>query len=179
MHTKRTGKYALCGALAAVLACSQDARPAPGGDEAAKFVQRVYDWYVPRARDSVQGPAWKIFVADSSALLSSELVSALRADLMAQQASRSEIVGLDFDPVLNAQDPCAAYAVGPASKHDSTFIVPVFDVCDGRKAVAPRVLVILTHSGQRWTMSDFSYPNLHPAADLFTVLRRLAALRRK
>jgi hypothetical protein len=42
----------------------------------------------------------------------SGLLAALKEDVAAQAAAKGEIVGLDFDPFLNTQDPAESYEVG-------------------------------------------------------------------
>lgn len=72
---------------------------APGdAAQAGAFVQSFYDWYVKAEIDSDAA------LKKKPAYFSPELTKALKADAVAAAKSPGDIVGLDFDPFLNAQD---------------------------------------------------------------------------
>src|SRR5262245_41509392 len=71
-----------------------------------EFVQKFYKSYVPKALAGHTGPAWQFAIDNMSASFDGGLLEALKDDLAAQaQSSGDDIVGLDFDPFLNSQDP--------------------------------------------------------------------------
>jgi hypothetical protein len=60
-------------------------------------------------------------------------VKGLKEDLAASKKSPGEIVGLDFDPFLNAQDIAERYLVGKITPKGDHYWVEVFGVWGGRK----------------------------------------------
>src|SRR5689334_19920193 len=107
-------KTVVCGLLSWVVlyslpALSVSGQQLPGSPQ--RFVQRFYDWYVPLAIKSDSTPSWNQVLRYRGSSLSSELVRRLREDADAQAKVKGEMVGLDFDPFLNAQDPCERYRV--------------------------------------------------------------------
>lgn len=141
------------------------------------FVQSFYQWYVPLAhREDLKGPASDLALKHKASAFSAGLYQALKADSEAQARSK-ELVGLDFDPFLNSQDPDTRYdvrAVKQAGEHCSA---EVFGVGDSGKRTQPDVVAELTRAGEDWIFTNFQYPSLK--TDLLQVLKRLAADRRK
>ncbi len=109
---------------------------------------------------------------------SSALVTALRAGSVATDASPGEIVGLDMDPFLNAQDPCTRYAPSAVRRMGKNFLVDVVGTggCDPHRV--PDVSVLVAFRGATPVFINFLYPK--PANDdLLGLLARLAADRAK
>jgi hypothetical protein len=85
---------------------AQVQRVQPTPESVRGFVQGFYDWYVPKALDHKIFRAWDLALKTKSSVFSPELAQALREDSAAQdKAEKGELVGLDFDPFLNSQDP--------------------------------------------------------------------------
>jgi hypothetical protein len=141
------------------------------------FVQNFYHWYVPIAhREDLKGPASNLALKHKASAFSAGLYQALKADSEAQATSK-ELVGLDFDPFLNSQDPDPRYdvrAVKHAGQHCSA---EVYGVGDSEKKTQPDVVAELIRAGEDWKFTNFEYPSLK--TDLLQVLTQLAADRRK
>ncbi|MGC3988660.1 MAG: DUF3828 domain-containing protein [Chthoniobacteraceae bacterium] len=149
------------------------AQAEPGEAAAVRsFVQHFYDWYVPLSGHTKLPPeeeALKKRTAD----FSPELAKALQADLDAN-ARAGEVVGLDYDPFLNAQDPCQKYVVGGKTSEDhGVWKVEVFGVCDGKKeAKASVIAVVKARASHSWFFTNFEDPE--DKTDLLQNLRALA-----
>jgi hypothetical protein len=156
--------------VAALPALPQGAPPAPAADTA--FVQAFYDWYTPRALAERRGPAWQAAVDERSADLDGVLLAALKDDLAAEAGAKDEIVGLDFDPFLNSQDPTDHYQAGPAIHRDAKSLVEVHEITAGRRSDAVAAVAVAALEGGRWRFIDFVYPG---HGDLLGVLAALKA----
>lgn len=143
--------------------------PDPALASATDFTKSFYSWYVPKAD---KGMGAQLAIGDSAHLFDSTLVAALRSDAEAQAKDSDEVVGLDGDPFLNAQDFCQSYEVGGARHDSSRVLVDVYGVCDGKRHAAPDVLAELAPRGASWIFVDFLYPVAHSSLS-----RTLVALR--
>jgi len=134
---------------------------------AAQFTQGFYDWY--RAR----GDVFEAAVHDSPAALEPGLLQAIREDLEAQSRSPDEVVGLDWDPFLNTQEPCDPYRVQGTTRRGDTVLVSVKGTCADREPqVSPDVVAELGRLGGRWVFLDFRH-----GADAGSLRQDLARLR--
>ncbi len=141
-----------------------------------RFVQTFYDWYVPIARASHQAPAWDLALKQKSTAFSAELARALREDSVAQSKSVGQIVGLDFDPFLNSQDPGNRYEVGGIANKGGTYWVDIFRKRSDTGIRNADVVAELTFKDGHWFFVNFHYPK---GADLLGILRLLREARRK
>jgi hypothetical protein len=105
-----------------LIACTKS-NPALSADSARRAVDEFYGWYVPMQKQT-RGADMRA-IRDKPALFSSELATALRADSVASAASPGEVVGLDGDPFLNAQDACNQYSSAGVVEIDGRFLVQV------------------------------------------------------
>jgi Protein of unknown function (DUF3828) len=141
------------------------------------FVSEFYQWYVPKTLEPHSGPAWDLALKHRSRVFSSELFRALKEDSNAQAKASGEIVGLDFDPFLNTQDPCERYEVGSIVPEEQTYRVEVFGTCSGTKKAKPDVLAQVELRGGHWVFTNFLYPNLEKeypnSANLLATLKAL------
>lgn len=145
----------------------------PNADDRScrKFVQDFYDWYVPIAtadkdrttvallpRKSAFDPGlWQMLVADDEA-----------------QSHSNEIVGLDFDPVLNSQDPSSKFIVESVSARDSHCSATVVGIEHGVRD--EHVIPELVFSNGSWIFVNFRYESwvagkLRRSGDLVQALK--------
>lgn len=126
----------------------------PTTDEVScrEFVQDFYDWYVPIAtadkeritgrllpgKSSFDPVLWKMLVADDEA-----------------QSHSNEIVGLDFDPILNSQDPSPKFIVKSASARDGRCNAAVIGVNRGVEDEHVKPELVLSNG--RWIFVNFRY----------------------
>jgi hypothetical protein len=164
--------------VAATLICSalrltaQSAPKEPPLDSARRVVQRFYDWYVPRAanprgRDMIMEAATRGPVS-----FDPELVRWLRIDSTARARSKDEVVGLDGDPYLNAQDPCNAYTAQTAARNGASVLVIVLGHGGCAKHSRGDVVVELSSRDGHWVIREFLDPNRHNEG-IIPLLKRL------
>jgi len=165
--------------LAAAICASQAPVDNSGqtADSAKDFVQRFYDWYVPQARKTQAEPAWGAALKYKRDAFSSALFQALKEDSEAQAKVSDDIVGLDFDPFLNTQDPCDRYEVGAVNPQERGYRVDIYGVCSGKRKARPDVVAQLARQGDSWAFTNFLYPSIH--TDLLATLRTLREERQK
>lgn len=101
--------------------------------EAEIFTQSFYDWYLQKGKDRNMDDVLKY----KKNVLSPILYQLLKADRDAQAKSPGEIVGLDFDPFLNAQDVAQKYEVGKAVLKDKNYWVDLRGFWNGKKGREP------------------------------------------
>jgi hypothetical protein len=150
-------------AAAAVQGCGAAARPASPG--AAEVVAALYRDHFAHEQN-FDGTYDR-----QRALFAPTLAALLDADARAAAASPDEVVGLDFDPLTDAQETMTAFEVGPAARDGADTIVPVTLRLDAQRS---EVRVRLAQSGGRWRVTNLHYPH----GDLVSLLHRLAAGRR-
>jgi len=165
-------RFQVCCWLAFVMlsAPAGHAQRAQGNGEVPKsvreFVQQFYSWYVPKALSANTDPAWILAVNERSAIFDRELVKRLREDAAAQAKCR-ELVGLDFDPFLNSQDPADRYEVKGISRSGQHFRADISGVPPGRSP-KPDVSVDVLNTGARLVIVNFFYSG---GTDLMTMLK--------
>ena len=140
------------------------------------FVQEFYDWYTPRAQGTERAPAWKLALRQKGYAFDPKLLSALREDSVAQAKSPGEVVGLDFDPFLNSQDPSQRYEIGEKAERGERYWVEVYAVSSGRRSERPDVTVELSKKKGHWMFVNFHYLGNR---DLLATLKSLRERRRK
>jgi hypothetical protein len=145
------------------------------------FVRSFYDWYVPKALAENAVPASERAIKYRSSSFSPELIRALREDSEAQAKAQGTIVGLDFDPFLNSQDPAERYRIGPITKRGSHYWVDVYGVWPGKKREKPDVVPELMHKNGHWIFVNFHYEmkEYPDDGDLLTILKILWEDRQK
>lgn len=144
-------------------------------------VQAFYDWYVPKALKNSEMPASDLALRYKAALFSPDLLRALREDSQAQAKAKGEIVGLDFDPFLNAQDPSEHYVLRDVSVKDGRCSVEVYSVTSGKKSAKTAVIPELMFKSGQWVFMNFHYGKSKRAEDenLLSILKTLRADRQK
>src|SRR5215212_4808372 len=80
-------------------------------DSPRQFVQDFYSWYVPIAMKDHKVPAFVVAIKEKPSLFSPQLLKALQNDADAQAKASGEIVGIDWDPFLNTQDPSRQFEI--------------------------------------------------------------------
>jgi len=141
-------------AALSLIACSSST-PALSADSARQAVDEFYGWYVPIQKQT--GNANMRAVHDRAALFSPELVAALRADSVASAASPGEVVGLDGDPFLNAQDACDRYSSAGVAELGNRFLVQVLGSGGCPEHTTADVTVEVTPANGNPVFTNFIY----------------------
>jgi hypothetical protein len=125
------------------------------------FVQQFYNWYVAKEnalmKSNSRESALELTLREKRSSFSPELVKGLKEDLAASKKSPGEIVGLDFDPFLNAQDVAEHYLVGKITPKGDRYWVEVFGVWNGQKNSNPDVVPELAFENGHWIFTNFHY----------------------
>ncbi len=143
-----------------MLRCSGQAQK-PGAqnvtDSPDHFVGQFYAWYVPRTLSGNFVPAYEFTLNHKQTVFTPLLFKALKDDLDASAKVSDEIVGLDFDPFLNSQDPCEQYEVGKTIRKGDSYWVEVYGICSGKKSEKPDVWPEVVRINGQWRFANFHY----------------------
>ena len=143
------------------------------------FVQGFYDWYVQLNQKSSDGSQMDTALKNKHWPMSQAIVTALDADTAAQAKSPDDIVGIDFDPFLAAQDTCFPYKAGKVTKTGSRYQVEVFDSnCSDPHPEQPTVIAVVEERKGTLTFMNFVYPG-DTGTDLLSELQALKKERDK
>ena len=98
----------------------------------------------------------------------------MKEDSEARAKVPGDIVGLDFDPLLNTQDPDEGYAIGKITHKEDSCLVEVYGTRSGTRSGQYVVPELTVKSGQ-WTFMNFHYgkPNQTEDANLLGILKAL------
>ena len=140
------------------------------------FVQRFYAWYAPFAQTDHKGPAFESAIKRNATLFSTELRSALTSDAAAQSKVSGHIVGIDFDPFLNSQDPAGRYEIGKVIEQGNCYLFHLHAAIERNKQPRPAVIAEVEQQSGNWVFVNFRYPE---GSDLLSTLRNLSARRSK
>lgn len=145
------------------------------------FVQGFYDWYVPIALKEGPLAASDRSIKEKSHAFSNDLIRALVRDSEAQEKVPNEIVGLDFDPFLNSQDPSTRYVVKKIKVSDERCFVEMVGASSGDQTIEALVTPELIRRNGQWIFVNFHYGETKDARDenLVSVLQYLQAKREK
>src|SRR6266851_10290261 len=147
------------------------ADPSPQQAAASQFVQRFYDWYTPLALKESKTPSSDQALSKRSAAFDPPLLRALKIDADAQRRTPDDIVGLDFDPFLNSQDPDHKYMVGDVTESGGAYLVNVYGVRKGKREAKPSVVAELKPAKDSFVFTNFRYG---ADGDLVAILKQLA-----
>jgi len=148
---------------------------------AQHFVQAFYDWYIPgllKSFSTRNSFSWQERAAD----FDQRLFRALKEDDDAQAKAPGEIVGLDYDPFVNNQDPCEHNRARGVRKNGEAYFVDVHNICNGKEDEQVHVIAEVARKNDRWVFVNFHYPADRPGGkeiDLLTILRSLSEDRQK
>src|SRR5437879_1405295 len=120
--------------LMPTLLSAQEASTPTTPESCRKFVQEFYNWYLPTMRKNTTLAPPSPALKSKSHAFSPELLNRLDEDFVAASKVPDEIVGLDFDPFLNSQDPGERYVAGRATSKGNTCLVEVYGVSSGKKS---------------------------------------------
>ncbi|HET6931065.1 MAG TPA: hypothetical protein VFI45_12150 [Candidatus Acidoferrum sp.] len=129
-----------------------------------KFAQSFYDWYAGNDQKELRGKTqitpWGAAIKYRPHSFSGEIVRALtKAD--AKGETEKDAV-LDFDPILNTQDPADHYVVRRVSYKSNTCRAEVYGVWSrpvSDQGKRPQVVAEMAFEAGRWHFVNFHYPN--------------------
>jgi len=135
-------------------------------ENARVFVQKFYDWYIVLSATSPnlrRGSEPDIIALNQhSEYFDAKLRKAIIDDRLAQSKA-NEIVGLDYDPFLNAQDTGFGYQTGNVKQIENKFFIDIHSDNEkkSRKAILVAKVAVIAEvvkvNGQ-WVFVNFIYP---------------------
>lgn len=163
-------KKACCLFVLFLLPCSlvSQATTAQKALSPREFVEGFYKWYISRNPGNV---SWDFALKYRSSAFSPQLLRLLKAN-SAAQAACEDIVGLDFDPILNTQDPDNRYEVGNIAQTGQNYKAEIYGVRSGKRDEKPYVIAEFTEDNGHWYFVNFHYLyDDGTIADLLTILK--------
>lgn len=164
--------------LSIVMSLNVNAQSSVNDKAAVKmFVQQFYDWYVPLYNKGT--PATDLMaLKQKSVYFDATLGSAIKKDYTGQPANAGEILGLDGDPFLNAQDTGFDYQAGNVKQVGNKFLVDIHGGPKGqskKETLASETVIIaqVVNLKGQWKFTNFLYPVKQGGGDLLTVLANL------
>ena len=129
-------------------------------DSCLGFTQTFYNWYVAHALKSANLEPWIVALRYEGGPFSKELAQALLRSESEAEAEGDAV--LDFDPILNTQDPADRYAVRNIVWKDGHWWANVYGVWSRpvpHQGKGPQVIAELDFKNGRWLFLNFHYPN--------------------
>jgi hypothetical protein len=141
-----------------------------------RMVKGFYQWYVPLMLKGNPLPASTIALRKKASLFSTNLRKALMEDYAAAKNSPGEIVGIDWDPFLDTQDPENKYVLGEITESNRRFLIKIYGIRDGKRQTEQSVTAVVKKESGRWVFEDFLSPN---GEGLLSALKALKKSREK
>jgi len=130
-----------------------------------QFVQAFYDSYFDRLNaqknQATAGPSSYDVSTFKPQVLAPELLQMLKEDVEAASKNQDEIVGLDFDPFINAQDWEGKYWVNSVTIIDGACHADVWGMDAGKKHDIVHPMLKITNGN--WIFVDFFIPKVRGA----------------
>lgn len=129
-----------------------------------RFVQDFYNWYAANVFKDFKAKnrwvPWRAAMKYKGNPFSSELTKALIDSDAEAETDRDPV--LDFDPILNSQDPANRYMVRSVTLKDGHYWANIYGVW--RRPVPdqggePQVVAEISFESGRWLFVNFHYPN--------------------
>lgn len=126
--------------------------------QADAFTKSFYNWYLQKGKNRTTDSV----LLHKKEVLSPDLYKLLKADRDTQAKSPGELVGLGFDPFLNAQDVAQKYEFGKAMLKGSYYWVDVYGLWNGEKSKKPDLTAEVSCSATACQFVDFHYEAERP-----------------
>lgn len=170
-------RFLLCLLSMCLLVRAEEKHPQDTEEACRNFVQRFYDSYASNAADTtLKSDPLALALRDKRQAFSAELISGLE-ELSKSQAKDQE-VWLDFDPILNTQDPAKRYVVARVTRKGGSYWVEVEvnETKAGNKDQKPIVVPEVAFRRRGWVFVNFHYPGYSPSSDnenLLSILKTI------
>jgi len=188
----KTIRTSLCASILLIVSslCTLEAQtpkaPQSETESCRKFVQEFYNWYLKVLNSGSNLSSTELILKYRKSSFNPELLRQLKQDEDASAKDKDYIVGLDFDPFVNAQDYAESYKVGKVTHKGGNYQVEVYgdwgkvDGALGKKTKEPDVVPELALRNGEWIFVNFHYPNKKaPQGNLLAMLKYLREERRK
>ena len=150
---------------------AQSEGPHHVGNSPRAFIEEFYSWYVPRAVSDDTTVGWNNTLKSIHSDLSPQLAKLLEED-SAAQAKCEELVGLNFDPFLYAQEPVKQYQIERITQAGDHYRADIYRGESGERSKTPDVIAEFAWKDGRWFFVNFYYPNTkYPNTNLLAILK--------
>jgi hypothetical protein len=122
--------------------------------EAKAFVKKFYDWFLPLSNKPIdrKNPVSPIAVLNQRPEYFDEPLRKAILDDAAEKAKHPyELVGLDFDPFLDANDNVLGYKLGNVKQVGNKFWIEI--------SVGDHIIAEVMKADGSWKFTNFFYPN--------------------
>ena len=116
--------------------------------------------------NDVPTPGWHIALRYKISAFTPQLAKGLSQD-RATQARCKDLVGLDFDPFLNTQDPAERYEIDGSRPGGRGYLVDIYSVRDGQRGEKADVRAEVVQSSGKWLFANLYYSD---GTDLLSIL---------
>jgi hypothetical protein len=145
-----------------------------------KFAQDFYSWYLPFLVKHGYGVTLKTIIKKKQDLFDGPLLQMLLEDHEAQSKFMGDLVGIDWDPFLNTQDPAQKYTVQNTSVlHDNCDAETWSGRTLATKDPKPDVIAKLKWVDGGWKFVNFDDPTKKSSIDLISALEEMRRAREK
>ena len=128
------------------------------------FTQAFYNWYITEVfkdfkTNNGEAP-WHAALNYEGNPFSHELTRALINSDAEAKADGDPV--LDFDPILNSQDPADRYVVRSVTRKNGRYLANVYGVWSrpvSDQGKEPQVVAEIVFKGSRWQFVNFHYPD--------------------
>src|SRR5262249_33094480 len=151
--------WGLCVLTTVGLASAEGTQQIERKDSCKNFVQQFYNWYVSNAQGVHDIDPLNRAMKEKATVFESELLKQLKEDRDAAAKVKNEIVGLDFDPILNTQESVERYTTGDVKLKKDKYLVQVYDTLNGKKSKTAIVIPELAYNNGQWQFVNFHYGN--------------------
>jgi len=155
------------------------AQPTADNKEDARiFVQKFYDWY--GALDAAYKPhqiaPFRVVVNKRAADIDVPLRNAIMHYF--NSSLKGADMGLDFDPIIAAQDTRSGFQTGDVKQKGNNFFVDVHDIKSGapQKSISAELILTVEVSkiNGQWELVNFIYPPSNGGSNLLMILNNFA-----
>ena len=162
--------------LLATSSPAQTKAPDSNGKTCETFLKDFYAWYLPIAQAEIERHVepLDLTMKANPPVLSRELASGLEA--VDAEVKKTGDAGLDFDPILNSQDPGGPggppYIVRDVKVEGKTCRANVY--YQSIKGQTEKIVIPeLEARNNRWIFTNFHYPNFprDPNSNLLTIIK--------
>ena len=136
-------------------------------ENARVFVQQFYDWYNKLYNGGVSGTgnvSTDVYtIKHRPQYFDTRLLGKFNEYYAAEPKNADEIVGLDFDPILGAQDDGFDYKTGAVKQLGNKFFVDIHCGLQGKTrdsilATPTHIVAEVTKNRGEWQFANFLYP---------------------
>ncbi|MCQ6961557.1 DUF3828 domain-containing protein [Mucilaginibacter aquariorum] len=151
--------------------------PIKDKESARAFVQKFYSWYVALYnKDTPKSDL--VALKKYPTYFDTALSDAIMRDYSEQPKNAGEILGLDADPFLSAQDTGFDYQAGDVKQVGDKFLIDIHSGTAGepKKEILKSETILIAqvaNVNNQWKFINFLYPAKQGGGSLLTVLAKL------